>query len=74
MARTKNFAALLPALATPLVLGERPRPSPKDGEILVRNHAIALNPVDWKRQATGFGIEKYPAILGSGTHLLIQPV
>lgn len=31
-----------------LVLEEAPRPSPGEGELLVRIHAAAVNPVDWK--------------------------
>jgi len=61
-----NLAALLPALGADLVIEERPIPSPKEGEILIRNHALALNPVDWKRQSSGFAIPSYPTILGSG--------
>jgi NADPH:quinone reductase-like Zn-dependent oxidoreductase len=62
----KNVAAVLHAIGTPLVLEERPIPSPGDGEILVRNRVIAVNPVDWKRQAWGFAISSYPVILGGG--------
>ncbi|KAK0708583.1 chaperonin 10-like protein [Lasiosphaeris hirsuta] len=62
---TPNFAALLPALATDLVVEERPIPVPGPGEVLVRNHVIALNPIDWKRQSWGFLVPSYPAILGT---------
>ncbi|KAM5538086.1 hypothetical protein V8D89_008283 [Ganoderma adspersum] len=41
---------------------ETPRPGP--GEILVKVEATALNPLDWKIQALGLFIEKYPAVLG----------
>ncbi|KAH8646521.1 chaperonin 10-like protein [Ilyonectria robusta] len=58
-------AAFFPAVATDLVLEACPTPSPGPGEVLIRNHAIAINPVDWKRQAWGFMIPSYPAILGS---------
>ena len=34
------------------------------GEILVKVEATALNPLDWKIQAYGLIVEKYPAILG----------
>ncbi|KAL1793793.1 hypothetical protein ACET3X_008775 [Alternaria dauci] len=62
---TKNLAAILHAMATPLVIEERPIPTPGSGQVLVRNHAIAVNPVDWKRQNWGFAIPSYPTILGS---------
>jgi NADPH:quinone reductase-like Zn-dependent oxidoreductase len=63
---TTHLAALLPALGTDLVIQERETPTPKSDEILIRNHVIAVNPVDWKRQAWGFAISNYPVILGSG--------
>ena len=63
---TVNLAALLPAQGADLVVEERPVPTPQEGEVLIRNHALALNPVDWKRQSTGFAIPSYPTILGSG--------
>jgi NADPH:quinone reductase-like Zn-dependent oxidoreductase len=31
---------------------------------LLRNHAIAINPVDWMQQAWGIMIEKWPKVLG----------
>ena len=67
--QTKNTAAILSAIATPLVLEQRAIPTPGPSEILIRNHAIALNPIDWKRQAWGFAIPSYPVILGSGKYL-----
>jgi NADPH:quinone reductase-like Zn-dependent oxidoreductase len=62
---TANLAALLPSATGQLVVEERPIPSPGPNDILLRNHAIALNPVDWKRQAFGIAIPSYPSIFGS---------
>lgn len=42
-----------------------PVPTPGRGQLLVKIHATALNPVDWKIQAYDGFIEKYPTILGS---------
>ena len=64
-----NIAALLPAVGTDLVIKERPVPTPGSDEVLIRNHAIGLNPIDWKRQAWGFMISSYPTILGAGTSI-----
>lgn len=64
--QSKNYAALLPAVRADLIVEERPIPTPGSGEILVRNHFIGLNPVDWKRQVTGMFIESYPTIMGTG--------
>ncbi|KAH8820724.1 chaperonin 10-like protein [Xylogone sp. PMI_703] len=60
-----NIAAVLHALGAPLTVETRPISTPGAGEILVRNHAIAINPIDWKRQALGFLVSSYPLILGS---------
>ncbi|SPN96537.1 related to oxidoreductase [Cephalotrichum gorgonifer] len=58
-------AAVLQAIASNLVIEERKTPLPGPGDILVRNHAIAINPVDWKRQAWGVLIPSFPVILGA---------
>lgn len=34
-----------------LVYEDAPRPSPKEGEVLVKIHAASMNPVDWKMRA-----------------------
>ncbi|KAH7907118.1 chaperonin 10-like protein [Hygrophoropsis aurantiaca] len=44
-------------------LGPNTIPSPGLGEILVRLHSIALNPVDWKFQDLGWDLE-YPSVFG----------
>lgn len=64
-----NIAALMPGLGEDLVLQERPIPSPGPGEVLIRNHSIAVNPIDWKQQTLGVMVESYPKILGSGRYL-----
>ncbi|KAH8896089.1 GroES-like protein [Thozetella sp. PMI_491] len=62
---TVNRAAVLEALATDVVIKERDVPTPGPGELLIKNHAIAINPVDWKRQAWGYAVSSYPVVLGS---------
>ncbi|KAK4032945.1 chaperonin 10-like protein [Parachaetomium inaequale] len=62
---TANLAALLPSAGGQFVVEERPIPSPGPEDILLRNHAAALNPIDWKRQAFGIAIPTYPSIFGS---------
>ncbi|KZP06130.1 GroES-like protein, partial [Athelia psychrophila] len=39
-------------------------PTPGPGELLIKNGAAALNPVDWKIQKYGFAVETFPAIIG----------
>lgn len=62
-----NRAAFLTATKAPLEIREVPYPAPKEKEIVVRNRAIAINPVDWFQQEMGpekIPFLKYPAILG----------
>lgn len=69
-----NLAALLPSPAGKLVVQERAIPSPGPDELLIRNHAIALNPIDWKRQALGFAVASYPSILGADVSGVVAAV
>jgi NADPH:quinone reductase-like Zn-dependent oxidoreductase len=62
---TPNLAAILPSKASHLRLEERAIPSPGPDELLIRNHAIAINPVDVKRQTIGLYVSSYPVILGA---------
>lgn len=48
-----NQAAWLPAKATPLEVKEAPLTKPGKDQVLIRNHAVAINPVDWKIQDYG---------------------
>lgn len=62
----RSFAAWQRAVGIPLEIGEVETPSPGPEEILVRNRAIAINPVDWILQETPiFPWLDYPTILGS---------
>ena len=60
-----NLAAILPSKNSRLTISTRDIPTPGPGELLVRNHAIAANPVDWKIQDYGIFVSNYPAVLGS---------
>lgn len=60
-----NLAAVLETAKSRAVVKERPIPTPGPDELLVLNHAIAANPVDWKIQDYDFFVEKYPNVLGS---------
>ena len=59
-------AVLLDAPGPPsaLRLGELKDPLPSTGEVLVRIHAAALNPVDFKVAAVGSELWHYPHVLG----------
>jgi len=64
-----NRAAWLTAKsATPLEVKKAPYTSPGENEIVVKNAAIAVNPLDWFKQGTGdmmFSWIKYPFVMGS---------
>lgn len=49
----------------PLKVDHAPMPVPGDDEVLVKNHAVAINPVDWKIQDSGFYVQNYPNVLGT---------
>ncbi|KAL9562636.1 hypothetical protein ACKAV7_013200 [Fusarium commune] len=59
-----NVAAVLPVKQGQLTIQQRPVPTPKEGELLVRNAVVAANPSDWKIQTSGLSTN-FPAILGS---------
>lgn len=62
---TSNAAAWLSSPRThPFEVKPAPLSTPGDGEILVRNHAVAVNLIDSMVQKTAFHPVDYPAILG----------
>lgn len=62
---TTNAAAWLVAeKAHPFEVREAPTWTPAENEILVRNRAVAINPIDGKVQALAFFPMKYPTIIG----------
>ncbi|MBT9372969.1 hypothetical protein [Rhizobium sp. CSW-27] len=59
---------------TDLVLSERPTPIPGDGYVLVKNHSIGLNPVDWKVLGRiGARADKIPGCDGAGIVVAVGP-
>ena len=64
-----NRAAWLTAKSVrPLEVKPAPYTPPGESEIVVKNGAIAVNPIDWYKQVVGdllFSHIKYPFILGS---------
>ena len=52
--------------AKTLVVESAPYTSPKQDEVVIKNHAVAINPVDWILKDVGdtaFGWLKYPFIV-----------
>ncbi|RPB01033.1 GroES-like protein [Choiromyces venosus 120613-1] len=59
-------AAYIPEAKAPIVVEKTEIPTLKDNEILIKNEAIPLQPIDAKQARIGFIPLKYPAVLGSG--------
>jgi NADPH:quinone reductase-like Zn-dependent oxidoreductase len=53
------------AKAKPLVVESAPYPTANPGEVVVKNGAVAVNPVDWKVQDYGFAVTEFPNVLGT---------
>ncbi|KAK6082956.1 zinc-binding dehydrogenase [Seiridium cupressi] len=64
-----NFAAWMLAPKQRFQVKEAPYPTPGLNEIIVKNRAVAVNPIDWILQDQGtratFGWIKYPFVFGS---------
>ncbi|KAK7182438.1 zinc-binding dehydrogenase [Paraphaeosphaeria sporulosa] len=64
-----NSAAWMLGPKQELQVKEAPYPKPGPGEIVVRNRAVAINPIDWILQSQGtamaFGWIQYPFVFGN---------
>ena len=63
-----NDAAWLPALHKPLEVKDAPYTKPAEGQVVVRAHAVAVNPLDWIVQDAANLIYRwldFPTVLGS---------
>lgn len=63
-AMAEQNALLLDAKQGAFAVRTHPIPSPGPGDLLVKIHAVGLNPVDWAVQAYGLFVDKYPVVLG----------
>ena len=59
-----NQAAWLREAGKPLEVGDATMPSPGPDEIVVRNAAVAINPVDCHMRDLGVFVQQWPNILG----------
>lgn len=64
MSTPSNQAAWLDEAGAELVVRDAPLPSAGPGEIVVKNAAVALNPLDNHMQDVGVFVQAFPAILG----------
>jgi NADPH:quinone reductase-like Zn-dependent oxidoreductase len=72
-----NRAAILPTKDSRLDVVAVETPTPGPGEILVRNHAVAIQPLDAKMLLKGYdgaGAQTYPVVLGSSGAGTIEAV
>jgi NADPH:quinone reductase-like Zn-dependent oxidoreductase len=75
MATNYRVALMSPGKVLEVALTEVQHPAP--GEVLVRNHAVALQPLDTKMLIAGYGPAAhlhYPAVLGSSGAGIIEEV
>ena len=59
-----NKAAWLHKANTPLEVSEAPMPTAGPDELVVRNAAIAINPLDTHMQQSGVFVQQWPAVFG----------
>ncbi|KAF2086485.1 GroES-like protein [Saccharata proteae CBS 121410] len=69
-----NQAAYIPEKKGQLKVDDAPVGKPGKGEVLIKNSALAVNPVDWKIQDYGLFLQKYPNILGEDVAGTIEEV
>ncbi|KAG9296640.1 hypothetical protein G9A89_002911 [Geosiphon pyriformis] len=50
------------------------KPKPKQHELLVKNKAVAINPIDWKQAKYNIAIEGYPIVLGCDVSGIVESV
>ena len=63
-----NTAAWIGTRGAQLEVGPAPYPTPGPDQLVVRNHAVAVNPLDWLIQVAGSVVYRwltYPGVLGS---------
>ncbi len=64
MASPKNQAAWLIKADTPLEVNDAPLPAAGPGELVVKNAAVAINPLDCHMQDSGVFVQQWPAVFG----------
>ncbi|KAJ5437412.1 Polyketide synthase enoylreductase [Penicillium cf. griseofulvum] len=64
MSTPKNLAAWLTKAGSPLQVDDAPLPTAGPGELVIKNAAIAINPLDCHMQDSGVFVKQWPAIFG----------
>lgn len=60
----KNQAAWLTEAGKALKVDDAPLPTAGPGEIVVKNSAVAINPLDWHMQDHGVFVQQWPSVFG----------
>lgn len=69
-----NKAAWLDEANTPLQVRDAPMPVAGPNELVIRNAAVAINPVDTHMQKVGVFVQQWPTILGCDVSGEVQEV
>jgi NADPH:quinone reductase-like Zn-dependent oxidoreductase len=64
MSAPQNQAAWLDAAGTPLRVGGAPMPTAGAGKIVIKNAAVAIDPLDRHMQDVDVFVQQWPAIFG----------
>lgn len=62
---SNKAAWITEAKGKPFKVDDAPVPQPGPNDVVIRNHAVAINPIDFGIQETGIIVTEYPYILGS---------
>lgn len=65
MAPTNTAAWTIAEKSIPFTVKEAPYSSPSTSEVVIKNVAVAINPIDWKLEKHAMFPLKYPTILGA---------
>lgn len=49
-------------------------PTPGPNDVTIRNKAVGLNPIDWKKRLIGINIESWPTVLGDDFSGVVEAV
>lgn len=64
MPAPQNQAAWLHKTRTALQVHDAPFPTAGEGEIVVKNAAVAINPLDCHMQSVGVFVQQWPTVFG----------
>ncbi|KAL5321972.1 hypothetical protein ACEPPN_009937 [Leptodophora sp. 'Broadleaf-Isolate-01'] len=72
---SQNQAAWMPSAgAYPFTIGNAAFPKPGPGQVVIKNAAVAINPVEWRIQKLGRYLNSFPFILGEDAAGTVEEV